>query len=389
MTIQGSTRPQIWATVSTYEYWQRLKALTKKIGLADSKAGLLQRFIDFVLRRKHNALNAEAELRRLLPQISARSKTSATMRSRVLQLCADISDYLAIRDQEMAVSNNPVTLPANIQEQLAQGMSFRKEHLHEILLFRRVMASLGVSEDTRQKLKDATRRVARQNLPFMADVLSAANIGEAKDAFVQFSKFYPAWASTLLSLAKASPCVAGLFDRVIIDEASQCEIPPIIPALYRAKGATIIGDPQQFPPVITMRETRHGYIRYQKHKLIDLPENFDFITSNAFEVAVTQPLMLREHFRCHKEIAAYFNETYYAGKLRVRTNEERLKFPSNMGFKRAVTWRDVCDSLDGELAEVKSLLPLVTCGAVKEDASVDLGDSEQSRTAKHYFAVIP
>ena len=347
--------PQSIENVSL-NYSLRIESLAKKIGLPDAKRGLLQQIIDFVLRRKRQALNAETELRRLLPQLSAKSKGSDTLRDRALRLCGDIADYLAIKDEEATLRDKPVALPEDVEKQLVGGMAFRKEHLYDVLLFRRVKAVLGVTEDTRQKLKDATLRIARQNLPFMSDILSAANIGAAQDAFAQFSKFYPAWASTLLSLTKASPCVAGLFDHVIIDEASQCEIPPIIPALYRAKGATIIGDPKQFPPVITMRETRHGYIRYQKHKLKDLSERFDFMTSNAFEVAGAQPLMLREHFRCHEEIAAYFNETYYAGKLRVRTNAERLKFPANMGFKRAVVWRDVRESLEGELAEVKGLM---------------------------------
>jgi very-short-patch-repair endonuclease len=347
--------PQSIENVSL-KYSLRIESLAKKIGLPDAKRGLLQQIIDFVLRRKRQALNAETELRRLLPQLSAKSKGSDTLRNRALRLCGDIADYLAIKDEEATLRDKPVALPEDVEKQLVGGMAFRKEHLYDVLLFRRVKAVLGVTEDTRQKLKDATLRIARQNLPFMSDILSAANIGAAQDAFAQFSKFYPAWASTLLSLTKASPCVAGLFDHVIIDEASQCEIPPIIPALYRAKGATIIGDPKQFPPVITMRETRHGYIRYQKHKLKDLSERFDFMTSNAFEVAGAQPLMLREHFRCHEEIAAYFNETYYAGKLRVRTNAERLKFPANMGFKRAVVWRDVRESLEGELAEVKGLM---------------------------------
>lgn len=324
--------------------------------MPDASRSLLQQIIDFIFRRKRRALDAEAELRRLLPQISDKSKTADTMRDRVLRLCADISDYLAVKEEISALADQPVVLPDTNEKQLVEGMAFRYKHLSEVFLFRRVKDVLGVSSDTCQKLKDATRRIARQNLPFMADVLSSSNIGEAQDAFIQFAKFYPAWATTLLSLSKAAPCVAGLFDRVIIDEASQCEIPPIIPALYRAKGMTIIGDPKQFPPVITMRETRHSYIRYHKHKLNDLPEQLDFLTGNAFEVAAIPPLMLREHFRCHSEIAAFFNDAYYAGKLRVRTNEERLKFPSNMGFRRAVVWRDVRDSLDGELAEVRSLL---------------------------------
>ena len=49
-------------------------------------------------------------------------------------------------------------------------------------------------------------------------------------------------------------------------------------------------------------------------------------------------------------------EEYYTGKLKVRTNKKQLKFPENMGFKRALVWKEIHDSLDGEIVEVKSLL---------------------------------
>jgi superfamily I DNA and/or RNA helicase len=102
---------------------------------------------------------------------------------------------------------------------------------------------------------------------------------------------------------------------VIIDEASQCEIPPIIPALYRAKGVTVMGDPDQFPPVINLRESRHIYLRYYKHQLKDMDEKYDFVTGNAYKIVPETPLMLKEHFRCDPQIADYFNRTYYNDKL--------------------------------------------------------------------------
>ncbi|VGO23502.1 AAA domain-containing protein [Pontiella sulfatireligans] len=251
----------------------------------------------------------------------------------------------------------------SVSAHLAKEIAFRRERVKDAFLFKRASAVLSLSEDVRQKLKNAANRIARQNnLPFLAQVLPESSLTEAKDSFAQFAKCFPAWATTLLSLSKASPCIAGLFDRVVIDEASQCEIPPIIPALYRARGVTVIGDPTQFPPVITMRESRHEYIRSIKHKLTDpADERFDFLRNNAYGLIVASPLMLREHFRCHEDIAAYFNEEYYKGKLKVRTDVCRLKFPQNMGFKRALVWRSVTNSLDGEVDEVKNLLSELKC----------------------------
>ncbi|MBW2569219.1 MAG: DUF559 domain-containing protein [Deltaproteobacteria bacterium] len=341
----------------TTEYRSNLEKQANCIGEQIENPTLLQKIIDFILMRKIKAQDAEKRLRKLLPNISASAKNSETFKNRVLRLCGDIADYLSIQDERLSLHWQPLAIEEDEITRLAKEMSFRSKHLHDIFLTNRTTALLEVPETIQQEIKAASNRIARQNLPFLAQVLPASSIEEAQDSFRQFLKLFPAWATTLLSLSKASPCVAGLFDRVIIDEASQCEIPPIVPALYRSRGVTVIGDPAQFPPVITLRETRHAHIRFTKHKLTDQSdERFDFLNHNAFDVVTVSPLMLRDHFRCHEDIAAYFNEEYYTNKLKIRTDSNRLKFPENMGFKRALVWKEISDSLNGEISAVKELL---------------------------------
>ncbi|NIA10366.1 MAG: DUF559 domain-containing protein [Nitrospiraceae bacterium] len=335
----------------------RLEKLAKRIGVQKKQKTLLRKMIDFILRRKKQVQDAEKELRTLLPELSRTSKTSERFKQRILRLCGDIADYLEVSIEETNLQGQKLDISDEDRQRLADEMAFRNQHLKDIFLAKRALALVEIPETIQQEIKNACKRIARQKLPFLAQILPPSDIEAAQDSFRQFSRIYPAWATTLLSLSKASPCVAGLFDRVIIDEASQCEIPPIIPALYRAKGVTVIGDPAQFPPVITMREGRNSYLRYTKHKLIEQSdERFDFLNHNAFDLISAPPLMLKEHFRCHEDIASYFNEEYYGGKLKVRTNKKQLKFPENMGFKRAFVWKEIYDSLDGEIAEVKSLL---------------------------------
>lgn len=334
----------------------RIERLASRIGEPEVRRTFLQRLLDFLLRRKQREQKAEAELRMLLPTLAANAKSAATLRERTLRLCGDIADYLAVQAEENAIKDKLTELPHDGEAKLSDGIAFRRDNLKKAYLFRRTRDVLAVPENVREGLQNAARRIQRQTLPFLANALPPDNADAARDAFHQFAQFYPAWATTLLSLSKASPCIAGLFDRAIIDEASQCEIPPVIPALYRARGVTVIGDPAQFPPVITMRETRHAFIRFQKHKLVEMPERFNFTTGNAFMLVTVPPLMLREHFRCHEDIAGYFNDEYYNGKLRVRTNAEKLKFPANMGFKRATVWREVTDSLETEIKTVKQII---------------------------------
>ena len=56
---------------------------------------------------------------------------------------------------------------------------------------------------------------------------------------------------TSLSARGRLPFEPGIFDLVVIDEASQCDIASALPLLYRARRAVIIGDPLQLKHVST------------------------------------------------------------------------------------------------------------------------------------------
>jgi hypothetical protein len=116
-----------------------------------------------------------------------------------------------------------------------------------------------------------------------------------------------------------------LFDLVIIDEASQCSIPSIVPLLFRARRALVIGDAMQLPPVITLPVETDGILR-GRHDISGhwLGENrLSPVRHSAFaaaEQAAGGSLLLDEHYRCHPEIAAIPNRLFYQGKLRVLTD---------------------------------------------------------------------
>ena len=65
---------------------------------------------------------------------------------------------------------------------------------------------------------------------------------------------FPIWAITNLTARTNFPLEFGLFDLLIIDEASQCDIPSAIPLIYRAKKVVIIGDPNQLRHVALLRD---------------------------------------------------------------------------------------------------------------------------------------
>ena len=68
--------------------------------------------------------------------------------------------------------------------------------------------------------------------------------------------------------AEYVPLEQGLFDLVIIDEASQVSIAQAFPAFVRAKQLVVLGDKRQFSNVKTTNASRDINAKYT-HEIID------------------------------------------------------------------------------------------------------------------------
>lgn len=135
------------------------------------------------------------------------------------------------------------------------------------------------------------------------------------------------------------PFNAGVFDLVVIDEASQCDIASALPLLFRAKRAVIIGDPNQLRHISAVSEKLDQQL-LMKHDLIEMPQLaysvnslYDLASGAAGEGGV---IALRDHHRSHSNIIQFSNDLFYGGKLRVATKYDRLKRISSE--EPAVRW---------------------------------------------------
>lgn len=323
-----------------------------------------RRFLDWILRRSKRAVHARARVEQLVPKFVSPYMSNGTVKTRL----EGVLDAMKILFESEASIKSLEAEAAQLDDYeqmlsyLKEAYSTANENQLNALLMKLSTAAKDVPETVKEQVKNASSLLSRQGLAFFSLLISEDDIQLAQRAFYYYSRYFPAWACTLLSLTKASPCMPAIFDRVLVDEASQCDIPPIIPALYRAKGVTVIGDPQQFPPVITMRENRHSYLRMVKYRLGGMDnERFDYVRRNAYSlINIVEPIMLREHFRCHEEIADYFNDEYYGDRLRVCTDFTRLKFPAAQGYRAGRSWRSVKGGVDKEIAEVESILSDLT-----------------------------
>lgn len=153
----------------------------------------------------------------------------------------------------------------------------------------------------------------------------------------------PLWLASILGTPRRLPLHAALFDLVVFDEASQCDIASALPLLARSSRAVVVGDERQlaFIPQIGARQDRNlmtaqglpetGMGRYAQGRcsLFDLARSLENVPA----------VMLREQYRSAPQIVDYLNQSFYGNRLRSAINETQLKVPR--GAKPGLVWTDV------------------------------------------------
>jgi hypothetical protein len=145
-------------------------------------------------------------------------------------------------------------------------------------------------------------------------------LAAAERAMIDAVKAVPVWVMPLYRVVQSFPAEPELFDLVIIDEASQCDI-RAFPVLFRAKKVLVVGDPEQISPSnVGMEKDKVFELLRLKLPKIPHPERF-MVQNSLFAITQTIPgltrTMLTEHFRCVPEIIEFNNSLCptYAGKL--------------------------------------------------------------------------
>ncbi len=174
---------------------------------------------------------------------------------------------------------------------------------------------------------------------------------ELKLHFPLILRAFPLWSVSNLSARSALPLVPGLFDLVIVDEASQCDIPSVVPLLARGKRVVFAGDPMQLQHISTLDAAvdqslleQHGLTDGQVQRLTyRVNSAFSLADANA-AVPETARTRLNLHFRSHDLIADYGNEAFYNNTLHVVTATERLNIPR--GMQPGIHWTPVAGRLE-------------------------------------------
>jgi very-short-patch-repair endonuclease len=194
---------------------------------------------------------------------------------------------------------------------------------------------LGVSENSPETVRQSLQKYlnAVQSMGSGKGLRAVRYRKTAREAMGGAYLAVPCWVLPLWRVSEALPSEVGLFDLVVIDEASQADI-WALPALMRGKKLLVVGDHKQVSPsAVGTEEARikdlvHRYLGNQPFGADMTPEKS--IYDLARVVFAGNSVMLKEHFRCVPAIIELCNREFYQGEirpLRLPAANERLDPP--------------------------------------------------------------
>lgn len=137
---------------------------------------------------------------------------------------------------------------------------------------------------------------------------------EAQENLDYCRSVVPAWIMPLYRVFETVKPVRGMFDVVIVDEASQCG-PDALLLLFLTKRIIIVGDDKQISPQAVGLDKGSVFRLIDRHLGdVELADQFDPETSLYHHAAMREgksQVVLREHFRCVPEIIRFSNDHFY------------------------------------------------------------------------------
>lgn len=194
---------------------------------------------------------------------------------------------------------------------------------------------LGVFRNSPDSVRQALQAYlnAVQAMGAGTGVRAARHRKTARDAMQRAYQAVPCWVLPQWRVSETIPAEVGLFDLVVVDEASQSDI-WALPALLRGKKLLVVGDHKQVSPSAVgtaeerIRELTNRFLQNQPHGSEMTPDKS--IYDLARVVFAGNSVMLKEHFRCVPAIIEFSNREFYENDirpLRVPKANERLDPP--------------------------------------------------------------
>jgi very-short-patch-repair endonuclease len=293
-----------------------------------------------IARKIYTKVAGSAEISRFPP---LRHKDFSKFPGKILEdICDFISSEQQLEPLESALKDEPELSEIVFEiRELSKDIEKRAKELLSLNLHSR--GGLVPGNGIQQQMASLNVALKTQNRGFESDSQRIEVEQLLKKTTPLLLDNFPCWAVTNLSAGSRIPLAPGIFDVIILDEASQCDIASAIPLLYRAKRAAVVGDPHQLKHVSNLSVGKDSLLR-RRAGLTELKDQrFSYRETSLYDLFAqtnsVSPHLLRETYRSCDEIAEYSNRSFYGGMLRVATDCKSINTPN--GMKSGIHWTEV------------------------------------------------
>ena len=374
----------------------------RKVRCRSSRSKLPREFrelIDWMLHKDMSRSQATAEIKSLLSYSRCQQN-----KARIAQLGNDLAKLL----NDSGLSNDAFRQLESISNQYADDIEVAKQKILRMDQVNRDLRELQTAgnpneeaEKIRQLGQDRIKVVARYiqtlidqklvsawksgpKIRSLVETLAKA-FGKSKKAYKTFDRIrqdptkfltilelIPIWIMELDDASRIIPLNRGIFDYVLLDEASQCNIAYTLPVMFRAHRSVLVGDSEQMRDSTVMFRSNRAFDELaHKHQIPDALQIKATGTSvqSVLEIATYRGFLsvpLRYHYRSPAELIGFSNKFFYKpkGKSLIALNNNYLTF---LGSNRVMLIHQVTPDLSQEFSdrvnvgEAQCILKLFRC----------------------------
>lgn len=204
------------------------------------------------------------------------------------------------------------------------------------------------------------KRLGEEKYAELRNILSEEDVDKQAADFSKYlsktenvkklQRIFPIMITTCISahrLGEPKP----VFDMVIMDEASQCNTAVSLVPVIRGENLMLVGDPQQLNPVILLDELTNQRLR----RKYNVAEEYDYRANSIYKTylacdAVSDEVLLHNHYRCDRKIIEFNNKKYYNSKLNICTHSSESNPLVHVNVKSSHS--DIRNTADQEVKEI-------------------------------------
>lgn len=277
-------------------------------------------------------------LTNLREQLKKENSTVIQLKNHIAKLSVDDSQMVRIKkllESEGDICFEHILRRKQLTDQLERFEVLNSNTVQEEIKKEKKRYKTNVSTYIRNRLLENTYRY-RQTVKYRAALESIGRkLSKSKKAYKTFdslksdpfnfeamSGIIPIWMMGLDDASRILPLAANIFDYVIIDEASQCNIAYALPVMFRAQHTVLFGDTLQMrDTTIAFKSNEQLEALATKHSIpedLQIKASEDTVKSvmDIAKLAGFETSILQNHYRSPIELIGFSNENFYAPRGR-------------------------------------------------------------------------